>query len=279
MSVTNRVLFSNNGVLVDLTKDTNKFQSGTATIADYTAAQDYLYLGSMAPFNHFYVKMATASAVPASMTAEYWDGKSWIATYKLDDETSGLTASGFITMFPRRDNAWNVESTNDRGDQVTGLTTINVYDMYWMRLKLSADVPLGFAISWIGHKFSDDDDLASEFPDLVRAKMLLAYGTAKTSWEEQHAKAADLITQDLISSEVISWKGQLLVRDEFTLASIQKVAELIFNALGDDYLDQRDRAQAEYKRRLDKSSYRIDANSNALLSPAEAVSRSGFMRR
>jgi len=279
MSVTNRVLFSDNGVLVDLTKDTNKFKSGTATIADYTAAQDYLYLGSMAPFNHFYVKMATASAVPASMTAEYWDGKAWIPTYKLDDETSGLTASGFITMFPRRDNAWNVESTNDRGDQVTGLTTINVYDMYWMRLKLSADVPLGFAISWIGHKFSDDDDLASEFPDLVRAKMLLAYGTAKTSWEEQHAKAADLITQDLISSEVISWKGQILVRDEFTLASIQKVAELIFNALGDDYLDQRDRAQAEYKRRLDKSSYRIDANSNALLSQAEAVSRSGFMRR
>lgn len=279
MSVTNRVLYSNNGVITDLTRDVNKYQSGTGTIASWVAAEDYLYLGAMAPFNHFYLKMATASVTPATMSAQYWDGRQWRDVYRLDDDTAGMTTSGYVTIFPNKDYGWLSDPTKDKNDEITGLTGTNIYDLFWLRLKLSVDVPAGMSIAWAGQKFSDDEDLASEFPDLVRAKMLLAYGATKTSWEEQHVKAAELIAQDLISSEVINWKGQLLVREEFILASVQKVAELIFNALGDDYTDQRDRAAVEYKRRLDKSAYRIDANSNALLSPTEAVTRTGFMAR
>lgn len=280
MSVTNRIIYSNNGVFTDLTKDLNRYQVGTSVVTDWIATQDYLYMGALAPFNHFYVK-ATAPSVVASnvMSIEYWDGTVWVPAYKVDDETVGLTKSGYITFFPDKQKGWSSESTNDRGDQITGLTGLSIYDMYWMRVKLSLNIPLGFTLSWVGQIFSDDNDLASEFPDLVRAKMLLSFGALKTDWEEQHVKAAELIVQDLISSEVISWKGQLLVREEFTLASIQKVAQLIYNALGDDYLDQRDAAASEYKRRLDKSAFRIDNNSNALLSPQEAVSRTGFMSR
>lgn len=280
MSVTNRVLYSNNGVITDITKDVTKYQTGTSAIADFTAAQDFLYFGQMAPFNHMYVKLSAVSAVSGNvMTVQYWDGREWINAYKTDDETAGLTQSGFVTFFPNKDRGWTQESTNDKGDSITGLTTVSIYDLYWIRIKLSADIPSGFTLAWAGQKFSDDSDLSSEFPDIVRAKMLLAFGSAKTDWEEQHVKAAEIIVQDLIAAEVISWPGQILVREEFTLSAVQKVAELVFNALGDDYIDQRDRAGSEYKRRLDKSSFRIDQNGNALLSPQEATQRTGFMTR
>lgn len=280
MSVNNSVIHSNNGTLTDISKSVLKYASGTSAIADWVAAQDYLYLGSRAPFNHAYFKLSVVSATASNvMTVQYWDGREWRDAHRVEDETSGFTASGFVTFYPDKRYSWEQESTNDQNETVTGLTTVNVYDLYWMRIKFSLDIPAGFTLAWAGQKFSDDDDLNAEFPDLVRANMLLAFGTGKTSWEEQHVKAAELTALDLIASEVVDWSGQILVREEFTLAAVMKVAEMIYGALGDDYVDQRDRAAREYKSRLDKSVYRVDKNQNAILDKGEDTQRVGFMTR
>ena len=280
MSVTGRILYSDNGVISDLSKELTRYQLGSSVISSFVASQDYIYVGSLAPFNHFYLKLTSFSAVSSNvMTIQYWEGREWVNAYKTDDETVGLTQSGYVTFFPNKDKGWLPESTNDKNDIVTGLSTVSIYDMYWARIKLSQDVPLGFTMSWIGQKFSDDYDLGSEFPDIVRPAMLASFGASKTDWEEQHVKASELLVQDLIANKVIDWSGQILVREEFSLACVQKVAELVFNALGDDYLDQKDRAQAEYKRRLDKSVYRIDQNADAILSKGESTNRVGFMSR
>ena len=69
------------------------------------------------------------------------------------------------------------------------------------------------------------------------------------------------------------------VKEEFMLASVQKVAELIYNGMGADYLDQKVSAQAEYKSRLNKSIYRVDTNESAILDIKEDAARSGFLSR
>lgn len=280
MSVTNRIIYSNNGVLTDISKQVLNYQTGTYAVASFVAAEDYIYFGSIAPFNHFYLKLSAVSAVASNtMTIQYWDGQNWIDSSETIDDTAGLTTSGYVTFVPSRNNAWLAESTNDRGESVTGLTTKVIYNLFWARIKLSTDVPLGFTLSWAGQKFSDDNDLGSEFPDLVRASMLASFGATKTDWEEQHVKAAEIMVQDLISAAILDFKDEILVREEFILASVMKVAQIIFRGLGDDYKDQMTDSQAEYLKRLDKSVFRSDKNSNAMLDKQEIKSRTGFMTR
>ncbi|MEM5807969.1 MAG: hypothetical protein QW818_02450 [Candidatus Aenigmatarchaeota archaeon] len=278
--LTNRILYSASGVISDVSKDLLKYQSGIAAFGSYNAASDYIYIGSFAPFNHVYIKMQTVSVVsPNVMQVHYWNGREWQLCYRVDDDTNGLTQSGFVTFFINKDKKWVRESTNDKGESVTGLTTAPIYDLYWLRIRLTNNIPLGFSISWIGQKFSDDEDLASEFPDLVRAPMFQTFGPSKTSWEEQHVKAAEIIVSDLISGHVIDWKGQILIREEFTLASVYKVAQIIYTALGLDYTELAAQCEKEYQKRLNKSIFRIDKNSDALLSELESISRQGFLTR
>jgi hypothetical protein len=254
MSVTDRILYSKNGVIEDVSREVLRYQDLLAAFGAYTPGQDYIYFGSLAPFNHLYLKLQAVSTVtPNTMTLEYWDGRTWVLPYRLDDETKGLTQSGFITFFPDRNEGWKAESTNDRGEQITDLTSVKIYDMFWVRVSLSQAIPDGFSLAWAGRLFSDDKDLGSEFPDLVRMVMIQTFGPTKTNWEEQHVKAAEILVSDLIASQVIDWAGQILVRQEFTLAAVYKVAQIIFNALGADYVDQALAAEREYKRRLDKS--------------------------
>ena len=275
-----RIIYSNNGTLTDITEKVRRFDNDAATIADITATQDYIYLGCRAPFNHFYFKLKTVSSTTSNtITAEYWDGRSWITCYRTIDDTAGFTESGFVTFIPNKDKSWSSESTNDGSDSITGLTTINIYDLYWLRIKFSLDIPAGFELDFVGQKFSDDFDLGGEFADLIRTSMLESFGVGKTNWDEQHCKAAELITQDLIRSNVIDNREQILVREDFTLASVMKVAQIIYNSFGDDYTDQRDKAEQEYKNRLDLSRFRVDKNSNGLLDKQESTNRTGFLSR
>jgi hypothetical protein len=275
----NRFIYSNNGVLTDFSRDVFRYQTGSAVIPDFIAAQDYFYIGALAPFNHFYFKMLALNLVANELSVSYWDGRVWVNVKNLIDETAGFTKSGFIYFVPDKDKGWLKESTNDKGDQVDGLTSVSIYDMYWIRISSNQNLTANMSFSWIGQKFSDDLDLGAEFPDLNRTTMLQAFGTGKTNWEEQHVKAAEIIIKDLITSEIISLKEQVLLKEEFTLASVQKVAEIIYAAMGDDYIDQKNNAKIEYKERLNKSIYRTDTNENAILDIREHSQRSGFLNR
>lgn len=275
----NRFLYADNTVLSDYTRELQKYRTGTATIPAFVATQDYLYLGSRAPFNHYYFKMSTPNTNPNTLTLAIWDGTVWDDVYETVDETKGFTQSGYIYFVPEKDSTWNQESTNDRGEQVSGLTSVRIHDLYWLRIKSSANWSSNVVFTWFGQKFSDDDDLRAEFPDLVRSAMLTGFEAGKTDWEEQHVKAAEIIAADLVASNIIDFREQILVREEFTLASVQKVAELIYSSFGDDYAQRLENAKVEYKSRMNKSIYRVDKNANAILSENESRARQGFLSR
>jgi hypothetical protein len=262
-----RIIHSNNGTLSDFTVNMEKFQAGTETVS-IVAAEDAIYIGSILPFNHVYVKLgATVNENASAMTVGYWDGTEFRGAVNLIDETSlagaTLGQSGHVTWVTDRDHGWIREDTNHGGNSVTGLTSVEIYDLYWVRLGFSADLSANIDLSWIGQIFSDDHDLGGEHAELVRSGFIAAFESGKTDWQEQHAIAADIIADDLIAKNMILSSDQILARENLRRASVKKVAQIIYTGMGRDYDDNRDNAKKEYDNRINNVCPKLDKNRNA----------------
>lgn len=253
--------------------------------------EDAFYVGGRLPFNHFYVKFDRPSELTnTKMTLEYWDGTVWVPMVEIIDETKGFSQNGFVQFVPNKDKNWAKESTKYAGEQVDDLESLVIYDRYWLRIKFDQsfdggedpdNIPnrLPCQVSWLGNLFSNDEDLATEHRSLVRTVMITAFQAGKTSWQEEHAKAAEIIIDDLIDMGVIIEKGQILDRSDFKLAGVSRVAEMIYFQLGDDYVDQYKAAANEYRLRVSKRRPKIDTNLNGVLDPSELVNSQGFLTR
>lgn len=269
----NRVIFSDNGTLTDISAKLDDYNSGNQSLT-ITAAEDYLYIGAYYPFNSKYFKLKTVATNVAVPTIEYWTGSSgWAQAVEVIDETGGFKNSGYISWVPNKDNGWTREDTN----KITALYSKVIYDLFWMRVKFSADTVIDF--EWIGEVFSNDFDLGAEFPDLVRTQTLDSFSTGKTNWEHQHVIAAKVVIDDLKAKKIINFKEQILDRKELTLASVQKCAAIIYSSFGDDYADQRKEAELEYQKRLKKDIFNIDTNESAIISPETKTFRQGYLVR
>lgn len=271
-----RILYSNNGILSDLSYELENYHSESASL-NFVAAEDKIYIGSRYPFNSKYLKVDTANAVSSSVSFKYYDGNQFRAVVDTIDETavSGATLnrSGHVTFVPNQDYAWVREDSTD----ITEINTVTVYGMFWLEVSFSADI--AFELSWIGNLFNTTNDIAAEYPDLVRSNMLIAWEAGKTDWEEQSVIASSLIVDDLVTQGVISSANQLLERRVLRSVAVAKTAELIYTGLGDDYEDQRNVARGEYKKRLHKDLFKVDKNGNGMLDLVEEGVKQGRMHR
>lgn len=260
-------IFKNN---TEITKEIGRLDS-TVYALSYTIS-DHIYISSDLPFNHLFIKLGTTKSVASAvMKVEYSNGN-WIESVELRDDTLGLSQDGFIEFTPNRNHGWSKALDSSQ----VGLTKV-VYDKYWMRI--SFDKALTADISYIGHKFSDDTDLFSEYPIFDDANFMTAFKSGKTSWEEQHIKASDIIINDLIKKRIIISTEQILNRGKFITASVCKVAEIIFTSFGNDYDGGRKLANEEYLKRMDMSQYDVDTNANASLEIGEIASSQGWVNR
>lgn len=273
-----RIFYSDNGILRDLSVNLNKYDSIESEF-DYISGEDHIYIGSRLPFNSLYLKVITQNEMPANMYVEVWDGENWEFVNELIDETGAFQKSGYITFVPDRDTGWNMEDTNSGGNIITGLDSLKIYDKYWMRISFDADLSSGVSLSWVGHLFADDSDIGSEYPDLAKASVKAAFKTSKTDWEEQLVRASEIVIEDLMINRVILDSSQLLDRYDYRSATIQKAAEIIFNAFGDDFVDQKQRAREEYQRRLSNPTKKIDTNKNAIEDKTESLHEQGWLSR
>jgi len=272
-----RIIYSNNTVLSDLTDELNNFHSGETDIT-FVAAEDAIYIGSNLPFNHFYCKMGSTVNVETSvMTVTLWDGETWQAVAELNDgtELAGATfgQSGYIEFVPDKNENWTREDTVDADDteSITGLGNVKIYDKYWVKITASADLTVNLTIAWIGQIFSNDDDLDSEYPELLETSIMSAIKSGKTSYQEQAVRAATLIIKDLKRKNIILDKNQILVREDLMLPSVSKIAEITYSILGDDYNDNKTVAKKEYIERLGSAFPIIDTNKNARVDVVEST--------
>ena len=273
-----RILFSDDGVLTDFSVELSKYNSGSKSL-NYTQNEDYIYIGSNLPFNHIYFKLSSPNSVNATMSIDYWSSNQWASCVEVIDETEAFKKSGNITFVPEKQTSWQRSSTNHAGMSVIGLESVVIYDLYWIRISFNATLTNGTALSWIGQLFSNDEELFSEFPDFARANNMLAFKSGKTNWEEQHVRASELLSNDLINHGIITGKEQIISRNDYKNACIQKVAEIIYSAMGDDYVDQMIARGKEYKSRLLTGVQRVDKNNNAILDIEEKEDKQGFLTR
>lgn len=267
------MFYYNGSSFSEFTDEVKKYASGEKSIT--MATGNYIYIASDFPFNHIYFKLGTSlNNNVASMSIEYYDANSWVPVVDKHDYTNTFANSGFIEFTPNKDKNWSSEDSED----ITELEDIVVYDKYWTRISFSALLD-AVSIKWMGNLFSDDNDLYAEYPIFNDSNFLTAFSAGKTSWEEQHVKASELIIADLKRKSIIFAKEQILDRDVLLPAAVSKVAEIIYNAFGKDYLDAKKVAQADYKNRLELNQFNIDTNNDAILDKHEVVATVGWMSR
>jgi len=277
MLANQRIFHYDGGTLEDKSVDLNNIFSA-GTVIDLQNA-DYLYIGSDLPFNHRYFNVSSANAVISTMSVEIWDGNAWVAAVDVIDQTSTggktLAQSGFISWTLPRNGSWGQEATTE---DIAALSTLKIYDLYWVRLAVSINVSITTALSYIGFRFAGDDDLGGYYPSLIGSSVLDAYETGKTTWAEQHFLAAEDIIND-IRAKRIAWNpNQVLNWEQFRLAGIHKVAANIMLAFGDDYKDNRADAMAEYRAAMNLKVFEVDTNMDGRRDETEKYPYRGITR-
>lgn len=283
MSLNHRIIYSDNGTLTDLTGTLNNYKSSTQAFT-WVSAQDYLYISSILPFNHQYFSVTTANASAALISIDLWNGSNWESSVDIHDGTLDATRtiafsqSGHVTFALDKTKQWPRSDT----DKMTssGISSLKIFDHYWCRLSLNANI--SFTLKYIGQKFSEDEDLAVLYPDLSTsdAKLQFNNGVAgKTTWDDQHIAASEIIIRDLENIYQIRSGSQIIRYHRLTHASIHKVAEIIFNSHGNDGRANRDDARLQYEESIKFTNTQFDQNANTRLDEFEGIPNLRVVRR
>jgi hypothetical protein len=285
----NNRVFYKSSVLKDISDKASSFVRGPISISH--DEEDFIYIGSRLPINHAYIMIENVEPpepeegdpplpppVEAEVKVEYWDGTSWISAVDAVDLTNSLRNSGHIEFTPNKLYRWRRSDTNGPTQTIAGLSSVSVYDLYWCRISWSESIGPKI-LNFIGTKFSSDQELALEYPDLVRPSVISSFTSGKTDWEDQHLLAAKILAADLIQMQVIKDQSQILNWRDYTDASVHKVAEIAFNAFGESYREQSIAARQEYKQRISRKVHRVDTDSDAIESVHEMTNTSGWLSR
>jgi hypothetical protein len=276
----NRVIRKQVSTLTDISREMSDFLGQTATL-DITAASDHIYIGSDLPFNHRWIEVSTANDQTSAISIDLWNGTAWTPAVDVIDETS----VGGVTLSQSGILSWQIDRYNpswirqDRTSLMTDLSTLRIFDMFWVRLTFSANLKNTTAIKYVGHKFSSDEDLAVEYPDLGASDVMDAYSTGKTNWNDQSFAAAEYIIQDLREMGVVVSKNQVLDWSSFKKASIHKTAEIIYSAFGEGRKESRDEARKNYRQNLQIKAFNVDENKDGDLEPIETTRKQEFLTR
>lgn len=271
MNTEQRVVYES----TEISKDVNDFRAGTASFS-YTAGQ-YLYVGSILPFNNLYFEMGTLNAVTTLPSVDIWWARAWTPAVDIIDETVGLTLTGRLQWRPEMQKGWDMEQYSS---DVTGLpTTSRMYNLFWARFSWGTTMTVGTTLKYIGQKFATDSILYSFYPDLNNTTIRTSFASGKTTWDEQHYMAAEQIVSDLKKRNIVKARSQILDASLLTEAACHKVAVIVYTAMGEPYFDQLKLAKADYAAALNLRYFNVDLNQNGELESMERHQSTAFGTR
>lgn len=282
MIMSSRIIWSDNSVIKDISVNQNSYADGSDVI-DYVAGQDYIFIGADFPFNHRHINVLVSNAVSSIASVDLWDGKTWNPAVDIIDQTKVLGASmsesGVISWRPDENTQWQKDDTNLNNHSITGLSSLKIFGLYWARLSWSVSWTGTTALSYIGHKFSEDYDMFILYPEFSLSTVKGQFLTGKTTWDEQHLQAGIAIIRDLKKMRVAVSGNQILDWEIFKEASVHKTAAIIYQAFGKDFFPNADRAEAKYKESIENSIKLIDQNNDAKVQSNERLSIDGWISR
>lgn len=280
MLLNNRIIWKDNSDLKDISAPLSDFASNNQVI-DFVSAEDALYFGSDMPFNHRFFDLVVVNSAASSVSVSIWDGTEFNAAVDLIDLTkssagASLAQSGIISWVTDRNKTWSREDTTEN---ISDLSTLKIYNMFWVKLTFSANLSALMSLNYIGHKFCDDSNLTGLYPELGLSAIKDSFKSGKTDWEEQEILASETVIRDLRVKRELWSSNQILEWERFQEAAVHKTAELIFSSFGQDYENDRDRARRYYKEAIGSSRGGIDKNADGRLQIEEKFTISEFRRR
>jgi len=272
-----RVIWSDNGTLIDISAELNDYTRGSKVLP-LVASQDKIYIGSELPFNHKYIDISVANDVASVVSIEIWTGSGWVAAVDVKDETAingvTLAQSGMISFARDIDKSgWICERDTQR---ISELSTLRIFNLYWCRLSFSVSLKSTTALNYIGQRFSDDINLYIQYPLFNNERILTSYKAGKTDWKEQSFNAAEIIVRDLRAKGIVVRRDQILDSSLYTAASVHKTAAIIFAAMGNGYRDAKNDAEEYYQKNLNIKFHEVDLNADGETDGFEKTFSVGF---
>lgn len=278
MFINNRVIFSDNAVLEDLSAILSDPHAGKKSLA-IVAAEDALFIGSDLPFNHRFFMLAAKNTLAGSVSVSIWTGEEWAACEDVQDLTKvdgiPFARSGLIRFALPTNVGWGKEYASA---DVTGLTGTKVQNCYWAKLTFSA--AFAFDLEYIGFRFAKDSDLNTYYKDLLLPQMMkdFNHGIPMMNWDKVHVAAAEEIIKKLRKEEIIYSPNQVLDPETFTDAACHKLAEMAYSQFGESRLTKLEYAQEKYAEAMAMRVFNVDSDGDGRLEPCEKTV-SGSLRR
>lgn len=256
-----RVFLRKGATIKDLSDSVDNVTEGSEIINVQTGT-DELLIGTYLPFNHLYWMFDVVNTEDSVVSVQFWSDRQWRDVIDLVDLTNGFSKNEIIKWSIPKDYSWPREPFSYK---VAGLGTTEIYDLYWLKITVSADLLGTTELKYLGQKYSSDSDLYSYYPDLKQPNLMKQYSALKTGWDDQSISAAENIQLHLKTKHIIKTADQILNPDLLKLASIHKTAEIIYGAFGEAYRDDKKQAGMSFSEAINQSFFGVDANANARL--------------
>lgn len=276
-----RLIYSDNGTLADKSLD-NQDESSTLPLA-FVASEDYLYIAQSYPFNNFFYQMLVANSNTSALSVEYWTGRinGWISAVDILDGTSSggktLARSGVIQFSPDPAKIWMQVRDSTNETMPTGLETLKVYNVYWIRIKVSANLSALTAAKRLCYAFTRSQQLDNI--DITINDFLETFGIGKTDWDDQIITASLQLVNDLRRRGLIIHAGSILRFEDVTMACDYRTLILIYKNLGPGYKERLATASLDYNEAIDMRRFSFDTDENAFLSTSEKTSTVKVLER
>lgn len=247
-----RLINSDNGTLTDY----SLANQDTATTLPFAmvATEDYWYFAQRRPCNSFFVQVDTANTAASTLSIEYWvnDSTEWRDALDVIDGTSSGGAtfgkSGVVQFSANSEYNWDISGDIFSDNYPTTLSALNITNVYWFRMKVSADLDAGTLIKRIVYAFTSTQNVNSHDPKITN--FYTSFATGKTNWDDEIINASYQVVRDLKEKEIILNRGQLLELEDVAIPTEYKTLENIYFSLGGDYLKKSEAMNKKYEKAI-----------------------------
>lgn len=256
-------------VLKNTTEITEQAKTPAATtVALALLTTDALYLGYHEKFTQRYFHFSTLNTTAATLTVEYWTGTVWAAIEDKVDQTSGFTVSGFVSWKNKSD--WKTQK----------LTPVTNVDLYWIRIKVSANLSAGTILQAVLNLFCDEALLRAYYPEVVSDSRYKP--PSRTDWLEQLQAGKDLVVTRLKQLRAIKDESQILDINEVAVAAVHATMYIILNGIpaqDDEQRKARDDAYDAMTEELNLARHSFDADNDGGIDDQEKEMGTTFVAR
>lgn len=275
-----RVFYSDNGTLADYSLEAQT--NGETVPASLVTGEDFIYVGQYFPFNNVYFEPLAVNDNASVMRVDYWDGRAWRAGVDVIDATKSqgktLARAGVIQFSPDIDFSWSRVSDTTKNGEPPELSSLEIYDLFWARFKVSASLTTTTTLRKVGYSFTTGEMLTAIDPE-INEYLVPWGGVSKTSWAEQIQLASMHVVADLKSKGLIVAPGNILRFDDVSLPCAYRTLAVIYSRLGEAFAARKDDALKQYGELLNIQRFTLDRDNNARVDRSEIANVVGGLVR